>query len=94
MQNFGGAKNDLGAARSRNQPPLGEGALGRVDGGINVGFGGFLKDADHVARVGGIAIFESLAGRGFDPLAVDEILEDFGGICRQAWPGMPEYRLP
>ena len=77
-ENFGGAKNDFGAARRGHESPLREGALGSVDGSVNIRFGRFLKDADHVARIGGIAIFERLAGRGFDPLAVDEILEDFG----------------
>ena len=82
-ENFGGAENDFGAARSGNQTPFGEGALGGVDGGVHVGFGGFLEDADHVAGVGGIAVFERFSGRGFDPLAVDEILENFGWIVAE-----------
>ena len=86
-QNFGGAENDLGAARSGNQTPLGEGALGGVDGGVHVGLGRFLEDADHVAGVGGIAVFESLSGRGFDPLAVDEVLEDSGWAVAESGGG-------
>ena len=77
-QDLGGAENDLGAARSRHQSPLGEGALGGGDGGVHVRFGGFLEDADQIAGVGGIAIFEGLSGRGLDPLAVNEILENLG----------------
>ena len=34
------------------------------------------ENADQVARVGGIAILESISARGINPLAVDEILEN------------------
>src|SRR6202035_5203188 len=77
-ENFGGAENHFGAARGGHEAPLGEGALGGIDGGVYVGLGGFLEDANHVARVGGVAVFESLSGGRVDPLAVDEVLEDFG----------------
>src|ERR1017187_82936 len=60
-ENFGGAENHFGAARGGDEAPFGEGALGRVHGGVDVGLGGLLEDADHVARVGGIAVFESLS---------------------------------
>ncbi len=77
-EDFGGAKDDLGAARGRDEAPLGEGALGSVHGSVYIGLGGFLKDADYFARVGGIAVFEGFSGRGVDPLAVNEVLEYFG----------------
>src|SRR6202043_3160289 len=77
-ENLGGAENNLSAARGGNQSPLGEGALGSGDGSVHVGLGGFLKYADQAASVGGIAIFEGLSGRGLDPLAVNEILENLG----------------
>ena len=38
-QHFGGAEDDLGAARGRNQAPFGEGVAGGFDGGVHVGFG-------------------------------------------------------
>jgi len=77
-EDFGGAENNLSPAGRRDETPLGEGALGGVDGGVDVVFVRFLEDADQVAGVGGIAVFEGLAARGPDPLAVDEILEDLG----------------
>ena len=78
-QHLGGAEDDFGAARGRHQAPFGEGAAGGFDRSVHVRFRGFLEDADHVARVGGIAVFESLSGRGFHPLAVNEVLVNLGG---------------
>src|SRR5580698_2105697 len=78
QQDFGGAIDDLGAARSRHQSPLFEGMFGGLDGGFNIRRTGLLEDADHVTSVGGIAIFESVAGRGFDPFAINEILINLG----------------
>ena len=86
-QNLGRAENDLSPSRCGNQSPFGEGALGGVDGGIHVSFGRFLEDPDQVAGVGGIAIFERLSGRGLDPLAVNEILENLGLAVAQSGGG-------
>ena len=80
-QHLGGLKDDLGAARGGNQSPLHERSLRGVHGGIDIGLGGSLKDPDHVAGVGGIAIFEGLAGAGFDPFAVDEVLINVGPVA-------------
>src|SRR5581483_11566839 len=73
--------NDFSALGSGHQAPLLEGALGGVHGGFNIGLAGLGEDADHVAMVGGIAIFKSLSGRGLDPLAVDEVLVNLGSGC-------------
>jgi hypothetical protein len=75
-EDFGGAEDHFGATRSGNEAPLGIGALGGVDGGIHIGFVRALEDGDDFARVGGVAVFESLSAGGFDPFAVDEVLED------------------
>ena len=93
-QHFGGAEDDLGAAWGRHQAPLGEGVAGGFDRGVHVGLSRFLEDADHVAGVGGIAVFESLAGRGFHPLAVDEVLVNLGGIAAERGRAGQSYRLP
>ena len=93
-QHLGGAKDDFGAAWRRHQAPLGECAAGGFHRGVHVCFCGFLEDADHVARVGGIAVFKSLAGRGFHPLAVDEVLVNLGGSAAERGRAGRVYRLP
>ncbi len=77
-KDLGGGEDHLSAPGGRNQTPLDEGAFGGINGGIGVGFGGFLKDSDQIAGVGGIDILKGLAGRGFDPLAVDEVAVNVG----------------
>ena len=75
-QDFGGAEDDLGAARGRNQAPLGEGAFGSVHRCVHVGLVRSLEDGDNFAGVGWVAIFEGLSGDGVDPFAVNEVLEN------------------
>ena len=77
-QDLGGAEDHLGAAGRGHQTPLGEGALGRIHGGVHVCLIRPLEDGDDFARVGGIAVFESPSADGFDPFAVNEILENLG----------------
>ena len=77
-QHFGGAIDDFGAAGSGDQAPLVEGVFGGFDGGVHIGLARLLEDADHVARVGGIAVLEGLAGRRFNPFAIDEVLVNLG----------------
>src|SRR5260370_929112 len=79
-QNLGGLEDQLGATGRGDQAPPGEGALGCVHSGIHVGLAGFLEDANYVAGVGGIAVFESLSGGRLDPFAVDEVLVNLGRI--------------
>ena len=86
-QHFGGAIDDLGAARSRHQPPLAKACLAAATAASTSALAGFLKDADHVAGVGGIEVFEGLAGRGLDPFAVDEVLENLGRLRSLRWRG-------
>ena len=50
----------------------------RFNRGIHICFTGFLKDADQIARVSRIAIFESLSGRGLHPFAINEVLVNPG----------------
>src|SRR5437764_1226524 len=45
---------------------------------IHIRFAGLLKDADQIARVSRIAIFESLSGRGLHPFAINEVLVNLG----------------
>ena len=77
-QDFGGAIKQLGAAGSRDQTPLQEGTFGSVDGGVNVCLAGLLEDGYDLAGVGGIAVLKRLTGNGFDPLSVNEVLENAG----------------
>src|ERR1035441_7770441 len=72
-------------APSPSKPP---GGLGGSDGRVHVSLGGFLEDADQVAGVGGIAVLERLSGRGLDPFAVNEILENLGlAVVERGWTG-------
>ena len=68
----------LGAARRRHQTPLLERLLGGLDGVVHVFLAGFLEDADHFARVGGIEVFKGSTGAARDPLAADKVLEHLG----------------
>ena len=54
--------------------------LGSFDGGVHIGFAGFLEDTYEIAPIGWIHVLKSLSSRGFDPLAIDEILEN-SGLC-------------
>src|SRR4029077_5457818 len=73
-----GAEDDLRAARGWNQPPALESALRGFDRGIDVAFAGLLENRDYFARVGGITVFECFSSRGCHPLAVNEVLQNFG----------------
>src|ERR1017187_7363331 len=66
----------ISAARKTISARLG--ALGGVDGGIHVGLIRPLENGDHFARIGRVAVFESLAAHGFDPFAVNKVLENSG----------------
>ena len=77
-EKLGGAEDHLGAAGRGHQAPFGKGALGGIDGRVHIGFVGPLENADDFAGVGGIAVFEGASADGFDPFAVNEVLENFG----------------
>src|SRR5579883_964927 len=76
------AARKTGSARCRDQPPAFKGALGRVHGSLYIGFAGLLKNGNHLAGVGRVAIFEGLPSRRFHPLAVNEVLIDLGRAAR------------
>ena len=73
-QDLGGAEYHLRAAGRRHQPPLGEGALGGIHGGIHIGLVRALENCDDFARIGRIAVFKRVAADGLDPLAINKIL--------------------
>ena len=77
-EHFGGFVDDFSAAGSRHQAPLGKSPLGGIHSGIHIFLTGLLEDADHVASVRRITVFESFSGRGLDPFAVYEVLKDLG----------------
>src|SRR5215469_6099991 len=79
-QDFPSPIDDFSANWSRNEPPLGEGAFGSLHGGIHIRLARLLEDADHFPGVGRVAVFEGFAGRGLDPLAVDEVLVNLCSI--------------
>src|SRR5581483_61741 len=51
---------------------------------VYVLFSGLLEDADQLAGIGGIAVFERFPGRGLYPLAVNEVLEHPRLACAEA----------
>ena len=77
-KDLGCGKDHFGAAGSGHEAPLGEGPFGGIDGGVGVSLSGFLEDSHQIAGVGGIDVFKGLAGRGFDPFAVDKVAVNVG----------------
>src|ERR1019366_6131574 len=88
-QDLGGAEDHLGAAGRGHQTPFGKRALGRIHGCVYVGLIGALEDGDDFASIRGVAVFESPSAGGFDPFAVNEILENlvFGRAAIDYWTG-------
>ena len=69
-------------AARRHQPPLLVGFAGGIDGAVHVFRVRALKDADHIARVGGIQVLKRASGVALHPLAADEILVH-GSLARR-----------
>ena len=78
FENLRGAVKHFGAAWRRNETPLGKGAGGGVDGGVDVVLRGALEDADDFAGVGGIEVLEGLSRAGRDPFTIDEVFINAG----------------
>ena len=78
FKNLGGAIEHFGAAGRGNETPLGKGAGGGVDGGIDVVLRGALEDADDFAGVGWVEVLEGLSGAGRDPFTIDEVFINAG----------------
>src|SRR5205823_4086372 len=73
---------DLAALGGGVEAPRIRGALGRLDGLVDVGRRGLRRGGDDLAGRG-IEIFEGLAGCGIDPAAVDVVLQM---CCRHVTP--------
>jgi hypothetical protein len=77
-QDLGGAEDHLGAPGRGHEAPFGKRTLGCVHGRVHIGLIRALENGNDFARIGGIAVFESPSADGFDPFAVNEILENSG----------------
>src|SRR6185312_4812619 len=78
FEDLGGAIEHFGAAGSGLETPLGKGASGGVDGGVDVVLSGALEDPDHFAGVGWVEVLEGLSGAGRDPFTIDEVFINAG----------------
>ena len=80
-QHLGGAEDDFGAARGRDQAPLGEGAFGGFDRRVHVGLAGLLEDRRPLRAVSaGLRSSKVSPVEDADPLAVNEVLNNLSSL--------------
>jgi hypothetical protein len=71
------AAEHVAARRGRGVAPEGEAALGRGHRAVDVAAVGEGEPADHIRRISRVHVLVVLAARRLDPLAGDEVSEDF-----------------
>ncbi len=73
--------DEFASLRGRDETPLLEGLLGRLDRRVDVLGAAVLEMADDVPRVSRVDVHERLARLAGDPLAVDKILVNRSFLC-------------